>query len=110
MPGKQLTDELVAYIRQWRFDEGDSLAPSVIARRLGRNKSTIMRHLGKKSVGKWKKYSEAQPPAKLVRLLVVEGCQHEDAREADNICQCPRGDETAIPRPFETCCYEFRER
>ena len=55
MPGKQLTDELVAYIRQWRFDEGDSLAPSVIARRLGRNKSTIMRHLGKKSGGKWKK-------------------------------------------------------
>ena len=55
MPGKQLTDEEVAYIRQCRFDEGESLAPSIIARRLGRNKSTITRYLGKKSVGKWKK-------------------------------------------------------
>ena len=54
MPGAQLSEQEIAYIKQWRFDEGDSLAPSTIARRLGRNRSTITRHINRKSVGKWK--------------------------------------------------------
>ena len=32
MPGSQLSDQEIAYIKQWRFDEGDALAPSTIAR------------------------------------------------------------------------------
>ena len=53
MPGAQLSEQEISYIKRWRYDEGKDLKPSVIAHRLGRNKSTITRHLSKKIVGKW---------------------------------------------------------
>ena len=73
MPGAQLSEQEIAYIKQWRFDEGDSLAPSTIARRLGRNKSTITRHINRKSVGKWKPGVEKGrrgPARKLTKVKV----------------------------------------
>ena len=74
MPGSQLSDQEIAYIKQWRFDEGDSLTPVTIARRLGRNKSTITRHIGKKSAGKWEKGVEKGrrgPARKLTEATVA---------------------------------------
>ena len=74
MPGSQLSEQEIAYIKQWRFDEGDSLRPSAIARRLGRDKSTITRHLGKQSVGKWAKGVEKGrrgPARKLTKAKVA---------------------------------------
>ena len=58
MPGTQLSPKEIAYIKQWRYDEGDGLAPSTIAIRLDRDKSTITRHLAMKSKGVWKKGEE----------------------------------------------------
>ena len=66
MPGKQLSDQEIAYIRQWRY--------ATIARRLGRNKSTVTRFLGKQSVGKWKdgvKKGRRGPPRKLTKRKVA---------------------------------------
>ena len=53
MPVSQLSEQEIAYIRRWRYDEGESLKPSTLAQPLGRNKSTITRFLSNKSVGKW---------------------------------------------------------
>ena len=74
MPGSQLSVHEISYIRRWRFDEGDALAPSIIAKRLGRNKSTITRYLNNKSKGKWKKGVEKGrrgPPRKLTKAKVA---------------------------------------
>ena len=47
MPGSTLSDEEVRLVKQWAIQ--DSEAPSEIARRLGRCKSTITRFLKKRS-------------------------------------------------------------
>ena len=49
MPGNTLSTEEVGLIKRWRENEGDDLAPSTIAERLGRDKSTITRHFAMKS-------------------------------------------------------------
>lgn len=47
MPGTTLSADEVRLVKQWAIQ--DSEAPSEIARRLGRNKSTITRFLKKRS-------------------------------------------------------------
>ena len=74
MPGSQLSVQEISYIRRWRYDEGDALAPSIIAKRLGHNKSTITRYLNNKSKGKWKKGVEKGrrgPQRKLTKAKVA---------------------------------------
>jgi len=51
-----------------------TLTPATIAHRLGRNKSTITRHISKKSAGKWKKGVEKGrrgPARKLTKAKVA---------------------------------------
>ena len=50
MPGTTLSSDEVRLVKQWAIE--DSVAPSEIAKRLKRNKSTITRFLKKRSVAK----------------------------------------------------------
>ncbi len=55
MIAKRLGRNRSTIARRWRYDEEDALAPSMIAKGLGRNRSTIARYLNNKSKGKWKR-------------------------------------------------------